>query len=181
MRSYDPVSQTLSYLAAHGRGEWIMTAGLVITASCHIVTAAGLRVLRPLPRVALALAGCCGLAVAALPDRLGTATAHVAATGVGAILLAIWPVLTISLGASQARLRWSVAVSAVLIGLLIWLGYDAWRGTHLGLSERTAVVAEMLWPLVVVIIARHRLKRRGRIAASRQNAARTALPSAADQ
>lgn len=96
-RSYDPISQSLSVLAAHGRGEWIMTVGFVISAACQIVTAVGLRVLRPLAHVALALAGCAGLAVAALPDRLGTATPHIAAAGLAAVLLAVWPVLTVSL------------------------------------------------------------------------------------
>ena len=38
--------------------------------------------------------------------------------------------------------------------------YDAWRDIQLGLSERTAARAEMLWPLVVVASARHRLRPR---------------------
>ncbi len=168
-RSYDPVSQTLSALAADGRGEWVMTAGLAISAGCQIVTAVGLRVLPLLARIALALAGCCGLAVAALPDRLGTATAHVAATGLAATLLAIWPLLTVPLARPRSwtrRARWSVFVSVLLVGLLIWMCYDAWRGIQLGLSERTAATAEMLWPLVVVISARHRLRRRTRTRAT---------------
>ena len=45
---------------------------------------------------------------------------------------------------------WTVAASAVLGGLLIWVWYDSWHGTQLGLSERIAALAEMLWPLVVV-------------------------------
>lgn len=165
VRHYDPVSETLSMLAAHGRGEWIMTVGFVISASCQIVTAIGLRALRPLPRVGLALAGCCGLAVAGLPDRLGTATAHLAAVGVGAVLLAIWPLLTVSSGDPASRRRRvyrTVAVSTVLIALLGWVCYDAQQGTRLGLSERTAAVAEMLWPLVVVTLTRRRLKHSAR-------------------
>jgi hypothetical protein len=51
-------------------------------------------------------------------------------------------------------------LSAVFVGLLIWMCYDAWRGIHLGLSERTAATAEMLWPLVVVVSARRHLRRR---------------------
>lgn len=163
IESYNPVSETLSALAADGRGEWVMTAGLAISAGCQIVTAVGLRVLPLLPRAALALAGCCGLAVAALPDRLGTATAHIAATGLGATLLAIWPLLTVPWArpiSRSRRVRWAVAASVILAALLSWMCYDAWRGVHLGLSERSAATAEMLWPLVVVISARYRLRRR---------------------
>lgn len=163
IESYNPVSETLSALAADGRGEWVMTAGLAVSAGCQVVTAVGLRVMPLLPRVALALAGCCGLAVAALPDRLGTATAHIAATGLGATLLAIWPLLTVPWARPiswSRRVRWAVAASAILAGLLIWMCYDAWRGIQLGLSERSAATAEMLWPLIVVVSARYRLRRR---------------------
>jgi hypothetical protein len=161
--AYDPVSQTLSALAIDGRGEWIMTAGLAVAAGCQIVTAIGLRVLPSLARIALALAGCCGLAVAALPDRLGTAIPHVAVTGLAATLLTIWPLLTVTLVRPISwtrRVRWAVSAFAVLAGLLIWMGFDALRGIHLGLSERTAATAELLWPLVVVVSARRRLRRR---------------------
>jgi hypothetical protein len=71
-----------------------------------------------LPRIALAFAGCCGLVMAALPDRLGTVTAHIAITGVSVILLAIWPVLTNSLDPAMGwarRARWAVSVSAAFV------------------------------------------------------------------
>jgi hypothetical protein len=100
------------------------------------------------------------LATAALPDRLGTATAHIAATGIGIILLAIWPVLTVSLDPAMPwprRARWAIGVSGLLFGLVVWLCCDAWSGINVGLSERTAATAEMLWPLVVVVSARRHL------------------------
>ncbi|KZS60474.1 hypothetical protein A4G28_17475 [Mycobacterium ostraviense] len=131
-RTYDPVSETLSILAASGRGAWIMTAGFVVSGGCLILTAGGLRVLAVLPRVVLGLAGCCGLAVAALPDRLGTATARLAAAAAGAVLLAICPLLAVSwdvVTVPGRRTYRTVAVSAVLLGLLLWVGYSAWRGT----------------------------------------------------
>lgn len=161
--AYNPVSQTLSALAIDGRGQWIMTAGLAISAGCQIVTAVGLRVLPPLARIALVLAECCSLAVAALPDRLGTAIPHVTLTGLAATLLTIWPLLTVPLVRPLSwtrRVRWAVSAFALLAILLIWMSYDAWRGIHLGLSERTAATGEILWPLVVVVSARHRLRRR---------------------
>ena len=162
-RSYDPMTQSLSTLAAHGRGGWIMTVGFAISATCEIVTAIGLRILRPIARVALAPAGCAGLAVAALPDRLGTATPHIAAVGVAATLMAIWPMLTVSLEHEAARsrhVRWAVSVSVVIVLLVAWLYFDFVRGVRLGLSERMTVCAEQLWPLVVVLSVRHRLRRR---------------------
>jgi hypothetical membrane protein len=161
--SYDPCTQTLSALAVDGRGDWIMTAGFVVSAGCLIITAVGLRALPALPRTALAIAGCCGLATAALPERLGTATAHIAAAGLGFILLAIWPVLTVSPDATMPwprRARWAISVSALLLGLVIWLCCDAWSGVDVGLSERAAATAEMLWPLVVVVSVRHLTQRR---------------------
>jgi len=51
---YDSIGQTMSVLASTGRhGGWIMTAGFVLSALAQIVTAAGLYVLGPLPRITL--------------------------------------------------------------------------------------------------------------------------------
>ena len=155
---YDPIGQTMSVLAGSGRSEWIMTAGFVLSALAQIVTAAGLFVLRPLSRVALAVAGCCALAVAALPVSVNTtATAHVLATGAGGIALALLPVFSMSAGARAPVLcstKWAVAASAVMFALLVWVCYTALQGGALGLAERVTAVGELAWPLAEVVVAR---------------------------
>lgn len=128
----------------------------VLSAVCQIGTAAGLQVLRPLARAALAFAACCGLAAALLPATpAATATAHVRAVTTGAMLLALWPVLAIShMAPPTCRARWAIAASSVLCALLVWVFYEAQDGLILGLAERVTVVAELMWPLVVVVTAR---------------------------
>ncbi|RDH76384.1 DUF998 domain-containing protein [Mycolicibacterium moriokaense] len=162
--AYDPITQTMSALAGRGGWDWIMTVGFVLSATCQILTAVGLRALRPLPRIALAVAGCCGLIVAAFPVTAhATNNAHILATGAGAIVLALWPVLCITNkkgSPSTVRARWTVAVSLVLLGMLAWVYYEATQGPDIGLAERTTAVGELTWPLIVVISARYRLRAR---------------------
>jgi hypothetical protein len=155
---YDPVTETLSILATTGRAQWIMTTGFVISAICQIVTAVGLSALRLVPRLALAVAGCCGLAVAAFPTHLhGPAMAHILAAGAGAVVLAVFPVLAMT-GAASApracRARWAVTGSIALTALLAWVYWEANNGEVLGLAERVAAYAEFTWPLLVVLTAR---------------------------
>ncbi len=156
--AYDPVAQTMSVLAGRGGGDWVMTSGFVISAGCQILTATGLRALRPLPRIALATSGCCGLAVAALPVQTSaTNNAHLLAAGAGAIVLALWPVLSITAKATappMCRMRWAAGATLVLAALLSWVYYEATRGVVLGLAERTAAVGELTWPLIVAVSAR---------------------------
>lgn len=155
--AYDPMGQTMSALASTGDSAWVMTAGFVASAVCQILTSAGLRGLKWAARAALAVAGCCGLAVAAFPSGPGTtAPAHLLATAAGLILLALWPVLAISTtGPAVCRVRVAIAATLVMSTLLAWVYYETQAGVDLGLAERFAVVGEMLWPLVVAISARH--------------------------
>lgn len=154
---YNPVADTMSALAT-GASKGVMTCGFVTTAIAMIVTASGLRALRPLPRFALAAAGCCGLAVAAFPAPLiATANAHVVAAGSGAVVLAAWPLLAVSAESAApvaCRTRWAVSASVVLCVLLAWMCLEMPQGSELGLAERLAVVADLLWPAAVVIAAR---------------------------
>jgi Protein of unknown function (DUF998) len=156
--TYSAVNQTMSVLAGTGRAKWIMTTGFVVSASCLIVTAAGLRILRPVPRAALATAGLCGLTVAAAPVSTNQATgAHLAATAVGVTVLAIWPALTTCDGPvapSVCRTPWALSATAVMCGLLAGMYYQTRNGLYLGLAERAVLCTEMLWPFVVVVTAR---------------------------
>jgi hypothetical protein len=156
---YDPISQTMSVLAATGSGAMVMTAGFIVTAACQIVTAAGLYVLSAIPRIVLAFAGCCGLAVAALPVSLQQCVApHLLAAGMGTGMLALWPVLAMSAAASApaaCRRCWAISASIIFAALLAWVCYEANHGMLLGLAERVAVIGETFWPLAVVVTSRH--------------------------
>jgi hypothetical protein len=157
--AYDPISQTMSVLAATGSGAMVMTAGFIMTAACQIVTAAGLYVLSPVPRIVLAFVGCCGLAVAALPVSLHQCVApHLLAAAMGTGMLSLWPVLAMSGAASTpaaCRRCWAISASIIFAASLAWVCYEANQGMLLGLAERVAVIGETFWPLAVVATSRH--------------------------
>jgi hypothetical protein len=161
---YDPISQTMSVLAATGSGAMVMTAGFIMTAACQIITAAGLYVLSRVPRIVLAFVGCCGLAVAAFPVSLNPCVVpHLLAVAMGTGMLALWPVLAMS-GAAFApaacRRCWAISASIIFATLLAWVCYEANQGMLLGLAERVAVIGETFWPLAVVATSRHVHERR---------------------
>ncbi|WP_187776433.1 DUF998 domain-containing protein [Antrihabitans cavernicola] len=155
---YDAVSQTLSVLAADSGSRWAMTAGFVITACCHVVTAMGLRVLPPTPRIALALAGVFGLAVAVFRQPVhGSSAMHVWSVAAGLLILGIWPLLAMSRDPSApaaCRVRYTTVATGVLLALLVWLIIETQGGSLLGVAERICVVAQTLWPLAVTASAR---------------------------
>ena len=150
---YDPMSQTLSVLAAHGGGSTAMTAAFVVTACCHVVTAAGLKPLRPAPRVALATAGACGLAVAVFRQPMqGSSVMHLLSATAVMMILTVWPLLAMTrdpAAPGARRVRYATAATSVLALLLGWLFVHTQGGDMLGLSERTAVVAQTVWPIAV--------------------------------
>lgn len=156
--AYDPVRQTISALATGGRPELIITCGFVVCAVCQLATAAGLRWLRANARIVLAIAGFCGLVLAALPVTQAMWTmAHVVAAGSGAVMLALWPLLTIStepVGPLVCRRRCATIACALMSVLLIWALYETQQGAMLGLAERIAILTELSWPAVVVFAAR---------------------------
>jgi len=158
--SYDPLSETLSVLAGRGSGQGIMTAGFMLSAVCQIATAMGLRVLRLSARVALAIAGCCGLVVAAFPVTVSAnESTHLLAAASGLIALALVPILGMSSASTTplvCRPRWALTATLVLCALVLWVYFEANHGVFLGLAERLTAVAELAWPLVVVVFARQR-------------------------
>jgi hypothetical protein len=48
----------------------------------------------------------------------------------------------------------ATSATAVMYGLLLWFVLEA-NGTHRGLAERSAALAEALWPLLVVMSSRY--------------------------
>ncbi|MFH8580943.1 DUF998 domain-containing protein [Streptomyces zaomyceticus] len=93
--AYDPVTQTISVLAAYGSaGSWVMAGAFPALGVCHLLTAWGLRPAAPAGRVALAGGGVAALVVAVVPvPRSGGSLNRGAVAAVGFALLAVWPVL----------------------------------------------------------------------------------------
>ncbi|WP_332520682.1 DUF998 domain-containing protein [Speluncibacter jeojiensis] len=153
---YSAVRQSISVLAGDAAADrWIMTGSLFVVGCCHLVTAAGLRPLRPLARWVLALGGVLGIGVALFPQPVDGATpAHLVCAIAGAVVMTTWPLL-----ASSRSWPWPSVLSppvATVVALLFlalagWLGLEALGGSGLGLAERVMTGAETAWPLVVVI------------------------------
>ena len=153
---YSPESQTLSSLARRGALDWVMVTGIAGVGACLIVTAAGLYVMRWLPRLVLGLSGFLGLLFAARP-LLDHETVHIVVTSLGGVGLAAWPALTVLKHPGAPRLcepRYAFPVSAATATLLLWTGFELFVGGRmLGLAERITVLSELAWPAVVVVAA----------------------------
>jgi len=83
---------------------------------------------------------------------------HAVWAGIGFAGIIIWPVFAIRRGPDVPwALRPSTCLSAtVTLSLLtLWFAAEqATHGTHMGLAERTAGLAQALWPLIVVVSCR---------------------------
>jgi hypothetical membrane protein len=156
---YNPIRDTISSLAAHGATDrWVMTAALAGVGACYLMTAAGLRPADSPGRLLLGAGGVATLMVAVFPQPIrGNSVGHTVAATIAFVALATWP-----LGAWRRRpvapllsLPAAVAASGVLLGLLVWFMLEL-HGSHRGLAERAAALAEALWPLAVTVSAQHR-------------------------
>lgn len=153
---FDPVTQTISALAARGTPDrGIMTTSLAGVGACHLLTALGLRTAAAPGRALLATGGAATVAVAMLPQSpAGESAAHVAAAGVAFPAMSLWPVLAWQQGGRPGRAA-SLGAASVLLGLLGWFGAEyRWRRTQVGRSERLLAGTQALWPLAAVLLAR---------------------------
>ncbi|GAA3507333.1 DUF998 domain-containing protein [Streptomyces showdoensis] len=154
---YDPVTQTISVLAAYGApGAWVMTGALLGLGVCHLFTAWGLRTAAPAGRIALAAGGVTALVVAMLPaPSSGGSLRHGSVAAVGFACLAVWPVLAAErAGPAPWGLRPTPAVAVTaLMGLGAgWFLVDMQRqGGAVGVAERLVTCVQSVWPLVVVV------------------------------
>ena len=149
--SYSPLRDTISALAAHGAVDpWIMTTGLAVLGTCHVVTACGLTEASITGRALLAVGGLATIAVSALPQP---SAGHAPAATVGFIALALWPAASL-----VPRRRVARIATAALVALLGWLLVELGDGALLGLSERLLAGAEALWPLAVAITLSRQLR-----------------------
>ena len=155
--AFDPVTQTISELAAHGSDDrWVMSGALVGLGLCHLVTASALRPAATVGRLVLAGGGAATVLVAAYPLTVGAGSsrAHTFAATVALGSLAIWPAAAWRRSPeTPPPLRPAVcaAASLALLGGLAWFGYELGTdGSRIGLAERVAAGSQAVWPLVVV-------------------------------
>ncbi len=170
---YNPITQTISTLAAHGASDrWVMTGALLALGACHMVSALGLRPAAPIGRAVLAFGGVACVAVALFPEPdSGAIVQHTASTTVGFVALALWPAMAARRGAAwpwPLRTTPSITVTASLFGGAIWFLYILRHRGPIGSAERVLTTAQTLWPLIVVLAcvwhAARRRSERGRAA-----------------
>ncbi|MEU8763272.1 DUF998 domain-containing protein [Streptomyces sp. NPDC048659] len=153
---YDPVTQTISVLAAYGApGAWVMTGALLGLGVCHLLTAWGLRAAAPAGRVALAAGGAASLVVALVPaPSSGGSLRHGTFVALGFAFLSLWPLLaTERAGPAPWGLRPVPAVGVTVLMALGagWFLVDMGRDGAAGVAERLVTCVQSVWPLVVVV------------------------------
>ncbi|WP_405584672.1 DUF998 domain-containing protein [Streptomyces sp. NBC_01190] len=172
-RRYNPVTETISVLAAGGRtGYWVLTGTLIAEGVCHLVTAWGLRAAKRAGRLCLAGGGVAAILLSLFPaPRTGGSLPHGWVVGVGFSLLAVWPVLAVDRRLDRDRMRstpWglrlkpSVTASVVMWGLALWFVIQLeFVHAAIGVAERVVTSVQSVWPLVVVASCL-RVRRSGR-------------------
>jgi Protein of unknown function (DUF998) len=161
LRPFDPVSQTVSALAAPGAADrWVMTLTFLVVGACDVVTGLALRPARAPGRLILMAGAAAGMLVAASPEQPGTSfpLPHMIWAAAGCAALVAWPAGAWRRGPSVPwGLRPAVSVGAVgvLLALLAWFGAELIAGGgQAGLAERIFGAAQALWPLAVVVSCR---------------------------
>ena len=157
--TFDAFNNTVSALAGEGASySWVMTVTFVLVGACDVLTGLALRAAALPGRVVLMVAGAAAAGVAAFPTHLGGSAVHALWAGIGFAGIILWPVFAIRRGPDVPwALRPSTCLSATvtLAALTVWFAAEqATHGGHMGLAERTAGVAQALWPLIVVVSCR---------------------------
>jgi hypothetical protein len=160
-RSFDPVAQPVSALAALGAADrWVMTLTFLVVGACDLITALALRPARAPGRLILMTGAVAGMLVAANPEHPGTSLPlpHMIWAAAGCAALVAWPAGAWRRGPSAPwGLRPAISAGAVtvLLALLAWFGAELITGGgQAGLAERIFGAAQALWPLAVVVSCR---------------------------
>jgi hypothetical membrane protein len=154
--AYDPVTQTISVLAAGGRyGSWVLTGTLIAVGTCYLATAWGLHAATLAGRLSLGGGGVSAILLSVFPaPRTGGSLPHGSVVTVGFTLLALWPVLATDrrrVGAPWGlRLAPSIVVSALMWIGALWFLFEIQVHGAAGVAERVVTSAQSLWPVVVV-------------------------------
>jgi hypothetical membrane protein len=158
---FDPVSDTVSALAAQGAVDrWVMTLTFVVVGVCYFVTALALRPAGTAGRVILITGAVAGMLVAANPERAGDVYpwGHIIWACIGLAGVTGWPAGAWRRGSAvpwSLRPAAAAAAVAVMLALVIWFAVELITGAgQTGLAERTAGIAQALWPLTVVLSCR---------------------------
>jgi hypothetical membrane protein len=135
-----------------------MTLALGMLGCCHLVTASGLRGVRPAARAMLITAGVASLGVAAFPQPAhGSSATHLTFATLSIGTLALWPALVGSRrrsGSPVLGVGAGLGATVTLAVLVAWLLIETGAGSRVGVAERVVTSAETVWPLVVVVAAR---------------------------
>ena len=132
--SFDPVTQTVSALAAPGAADrWVMTLTFLVVGACDFATGVALRPARAPGRLILMAGAVAGLLVAANPEQPGTSfpLPHMIWAAAGCTALVSWPAGAWRRGPSVPwGLRPAVSAGAVvvLLALLAWFGAELIAG-----------------------------------------------------
>jgi hypothetical protein len=160
-RPFDPVTQTVSMLAAPGAADrWVMTLTFVVVGACDLVTGLALRPARVPGRLMLMAGAVAGVLVAANPLQPGTSypVPHMVCAVAGCVAVVGWPAGAWRRGLSVPwglRPGVSAGAVAVLVALVAWFGVElATGGGQAGLAERVFGAGQALWPLAVVASCR---------------------------
>ncbi len=161
-RPVDPVTETVSMLAAVGAAErWVMTATFLAVGVCYIVTGFALRPAGAAGRLILVAGAGVGMLVAVFPEPAGGGGSllHATSASAGFCALTVWPAAAWRQGPGVPwALRPAVCAVAVatLVLLLAWFAAEVVTGAgHAGLAERILGVTQAVWPLMVVLSCRH--------------------------
>ncbi|MDI3387511.1 DUF998 domain-containing protein [Streptomyces sp. B-S-A8] len=188
---YDPVTETISAMAADGAsGRGVLSGALVALGVCHLVTAWGLRPAAVAGRVALGCGGLAviGMALSPVPES-GGSLVHGWVAAVGFALMALWPVLAAAWpGAARRGAAWpgaarrgaaqpggvrpeavpwglrpalSLAVCLLMGAGAVWFLVALHRQGAAGVAERVLTTAQTAWPFAVVLSCGRRGARTG--------------------
>jgi hypothetical membrane protein len=173
-RSFDPVSDTVSALAAPGAADrWVMTLTFVVVGVCYFVTGLALRPARLPGRLMLMAAGVAGALVAVNPEHPGNSlpVPHMIWGAAGCAVLVAWPAGACRRGPSVPwglRPTVSAGATTVLLALLVWFASELITGGgQAGLAERIFGAALALWPLTVVASCCHAVRTCTRLGSQR--------------
>jgi len=152
-------NSTASALASDGAADsWVMTLTFLVVGMCDLLTGLALRAAALPGRLVLMGAGAAGMLVAAFPTHLGGSAVHAVWAGIGFAGAIVWPVFSMRRGPHvpwTLRPSTCLSVTVTLAALTLWFAAEqATHGAHMGLAERSAGLAQALWPLIAVVSCR---------------------------